>query len=90
MRANHRGAGRLRAVTRRGSKLGGKRPGAGRPRSTSPVRDRQVMLRLTADELAAARAAAIRDGRVTPGGKPVVSDWYRAAGALAIARGSTR
>lgn len=75
---------------RRKPKVGGARPGAGRKPSGRPLRDRQVMLRLTKAELDAAREAAIADGRVDLKGEAVVSDWYRAAGELAIARGSTR
>lgn len=77
-------------MTRRRPKVGGRRAGAGRKPTGAPLRDRQVMLRLTAAELGAARAAAEADGRITAAGKPVISDWYRAAGELAIARGSTR
>lgn len=76
-------------MTRR-SRVGGVRAGAGRPPSGRPVRDQQVMLRLTTAELEAARTAATVDGRVDAAGKPVISEWYRAAGELAIARGSTR
>ena len=77
-------------MTRRRSKVGGARPGAGRKPTGRPVRDRQVMVRLTEAELEAARVAAVADGRIDKRGEPVVSDWYGAAGELAIARGSTR
>lgn len=58
---------------------GRRRRRAGRKPSGKPIRDRQVMIRLTDDELAAVSAAAAAEQRP-------VSDWYRAAGEDRIAR----
>lgn len=57
-------------------------PGAGRPPSDNP-RNRKVTIKLTRDELARYQAAATAETLS-------LSDWWREAADLAIARGSTR
>lgn len=67
-------------MTRRRSKVGGKRAGAGRPPSPDS-RSEPRMVRLRPDEAAAHDAAR---------GDQPWADWIREAAELAIARGSTR
>ena len=69
-------------VTRRKPKVGGARPGAGRPPSADP-RKNKVTVKVTDSLVESVRSAAAAEGRK-------VSDWGAAAFELAIARGSTR
>jgi hypothetical protein len=71
-------------MTRRRSKVGGRRAGAGRkPLDPDVTRTKVVTTRITPPELAAATEIAERE-RLT------LSNFSRAAIQLAIARGSTR
>jgi hypothetical protein len=70
-------------VTRRRSKVGGARAGAGRKPAAGVARSEIRTLKLTPDEARAHDAAAKSEARDWP-------DWIRAAAELAIARGSTR
>lgn len=63
--------------------VGGKREGAGRPSLGDDARRKVVLIRVTEATYAAALAAAAAAGM-----EP--ADWWREAGEMAIARGSSR
>lgn len=70
-------------MNRRKPKVGGARPGAGRPSLGDDARSANVTVKLTPATRAAWRAAATREDST-------LTDYVIAAVELALARGSTR